>query len=372
MSPIGSFLSGIRILDLSQYIPGPLASLMLLDMGAEVIKIEPPAGDPMQHLGPRNRQGGPLFYETLNAGKSALRIDLKSKAGIDNLTELVREADVLIEGFRPGVMERLGLGYDRLKAVNPRLIYCAISGYGAAGTDAQKAGHDANYLAEAGVLDRNGERQPAYFDPPVADVSGSLFAAMAILGALNGRHRTGRGCTIDLALADVIMPLQMLQVADLGENGAVPRRGGTYLNGGAAYYNVYATRDGRHIVVGAVEPKFWHSFATAAEHPEWIARQIEPIPQDALIGEVAQRIAELTLAECSDRFADDDCCVSPVLAIDEALAAERIAQRDLVRTGADGRLQSLFPAYVDQQPPPTRGPMKTLNCGQPHPRKPAS
>lgn len=360
MNPIGSFLSGVRILDLSQYIPGPLASLMLADMGAEVIKIEPPSGDPMQQLGPRDKQGGPLFYETLNAGKSVRRIDLKSKAGIDDFIELTREADVLIEGFRPGVMERLGLGYARLNEINPRLIYCAISGYGAAGADAQKAGHDANYLAEAGVLDRNGERRPAYFDPPVADVSGSLFAAMAILGALNGRHRTGRGCSIDLALADVIMPLQMLQVADLGENAAVPRRASTYLNGGAAYYNVYATSDGRHIVVGAVEPKFWHAFASAVERPQWIARHDETLPQRALIAEVAQRIAELTLAECRARFADDDCCVSPVLALDEALAADRIAQRDLVRAGVDGRLQSLFPVYVDEQPPQTRAAMKTF------------
>ena len=360
MSTIGGFLAGVRVLDLSQYIPGPLASLMLADMGAEVIKIEPPAGDPMQDLGPRTRQGGPLFYETLNAGKSVLRLDLKSKDGVDRFTGLVRDADVVVEGFRPGVMERLGLGYDRLAALNPRLIYCAISGYGAAGTGLLKAGHDANYLAEAGVLDRNGERRPVYFDPPVADVSGSLFAAMAILGALNGRHRTGRGCSIDLALADVIMPLQMLQVADLRENGTVPRRGDTYLNGGAAYYNVYETSDGRHVVVGAVEPKFWRSFATAAGFPAWIARQTEPLPQAALIGDVARRIAALTLAECLDRFADDDCCVSPVLAIDEAIAADRIGQRDLVRAGGDGRLQSLFPAHVDRRPPSTRGPLKAF------------
>ena len=226
MSAIDTFLDGVRILDLSHYIPGPLASLMLGDMGAEVIKIEPPGGDPMQHLGPRDGGGNALFYETLNAGKSVTRLDLKSAAGVDELLRLVAAADVLIEGFRPGVMQRLGVDYTRLRQVNPRLIYCAISGYGAAGPGALKAGHDANYLAEAGVLDRNGTGRPMYFDPPVADVSGSLFAAMAILGALNGRNRTGEGCQIDLALADVIMPLQMLQIADYGANATVPERGG--------------------------------------------------------------------------------------------------------------------------------------------------
>ena len=312
----------------------------------------------MQTLGPRDRQGGPLFYHTLNAGKSVIRLDLKAEDGKARFLELAREADVLIEGFRPGVMTRLGLDYDRLSAVNPGLIWCAISGYGA-DPAAQKAGHDANYLAEAGVLDRNGQDGPVIFDPPVADVSGSVFAALAIAGALNGRHRTGRGAMIDLALADVIMPLQMLQIADLGENGAIPARGGTYLNGGAAYYNTYRTRDGADVVVGAVEPKFWATFARAAGHPEWIDRQDEPIPQTALISDVAARIAELTLAECETLFADDNCCFSPVMDLAQAMSAPRIARRGLVREGG-GTVQALFPAHVDGAPPATRPPLKPL------------
>jgi crotonobetainyl-CoA:carnitine CoA-transferase CaiB-like acyl-CoA transferase len=351
---MGSFLEGVRILDLSQYIPGPFASLMLADMGAEVIKVEPPGGDPMQHLGPRDQSGGALFYETLNAGKLVLRLDLKSADGRARLLELVSASDVLIEGFRPGVMGRLGVGYEQLKGVNPGLVYCAVSGYGAVGSGALKAGHDANYLAEAGVLDRNGIERPVYFDPPVADVSGSLFAALAILGALNGRHRTGKGCAIDLALADVIMPMQMLQVADWSVNATVPTRGGTYLNGGAAYYNVYETVDGRYVVVGAVEAKFWRAFCQAAGRPEWIERQDEAIPQSGLISDVAAFMRQLTLGECERRFAGDDCCFSVVLAIDEALAAERIKARGLVRGDADGRLQALFPALVDGLPAPMR------------------
>jgi crotonobetainyl-CoA:carnitine CoA-transferase CaiB-like acyl-CoA transferase len=355
---MSQWLAGVRILDLSQYIPGPLASLLLADMGADVLKIEPPSGDPMQTLGPRNHAGEGLFHQTLNAGKRILRIDLKHSQGREALLALAREADVLIEGFRPGVMERLGLGIALLRAHAPRLIVCSISGYGAAGESLQKAGHDANYLAEAGVLDRNGHGDPVFFDPPVADVSGSLFAAIAILGALQGRHRTGQGCAIDLGLADVIMPLQMLQVADFGENRAVPERRTTYLNGGAAYYQVYRTRDDRYVVVGAVEPKFWRRFSETAGHPEWVARQVEPLPQHRLIADVADVMAALSFDECLARFSDDECCVSPVLALDEAMVSPRLASRRLVVRAPDGSLQALFPAWVDGAPPAIRPAVK--------------
>jgi len=358
MSTISEFLMDVRIIDFSQYIPGPLASLMLVDMGADVIKIEPPNGEPMQTLGPKDRSGAPLFYETLNAGKSVLHLDLKDQQQRNHCIELIRDCDVVIEGFRPGVMQRLGLDYSALQQFNSSLIYCSISGYGASGPNAQRAGHDANYLAEAGVLDRNGSERPAFFDPPIADLSGSLFAAMAILGALNGRNRTGEGCQIDLALADVIMPLQMLQVADFSENGSVPKRGGTYLNGGAAYYNVYETADGEHVVVGAVEPKFWRTFSEAADRPEWIERQDEPIPQHGLMSDVARRIAELTLAECLERFSHGDCCVSAVRPIDQAIQSRQVSERGLITSSEAGQMQSLFPARVDGQSPQVRPRLK--------------
>ncbi len=361
MTKMSEFLKGVRVLDLSQYIPGPLASLLLVDMGAEVIKVEPPAGDAMRTLGPRGRDGSPLFYQTLNAGKSVVHFDLKNDADLNSFVELVKTADVVIEGFRPGVMKRLGIDYSVLSTHNPQLIYCAISGYGASGLDAQKAGHDANYLAEAGVLDRNGKDSPMYFDPPIADEAGSLYAAMAILGALNGRHHTGKGCEIDIALADVIMPLQLLQIADYGENQTVPARGGTYLNGGAAYYNIYRTRDDEHIVVGAVEPKFWQTFCEAAGRADWILRQTEPIPQHRLIADIAAEIATLTREECETRFSNDDCCVSIVLPLGEALEAPRTTERGLVVNTRNG-LQALFPAKVDGQSPEPRPPSKQLTA----------
>ncbi len=356
-----TFLAGVRVLDLSHYIPGPLASQALADMGADVLKVEPPQGDGMRHLGPRDAQDRPLFYECINAGKSVLRLDLKREDGRVRFVDLVRDTDVLIEGFRPGVTERLGIGYAALHAINPGLVYCSISGYGATGPSVGRAGHDANYLAEAGVLDRNGSDRPVYFDPPVADVSGGLYAALAILGALMGRAHTGCGCHVDLGLADVIMPLQQFQVAHHGASGYAPKRGQTYLNGGAAYYNVYATADGGHVVVGAVEPKFWRAFCEAAGRPEWIERRDEPIPQSALIADLATYFAGLGSGDCDARFAGVDCCYSRVSTLGEALQSAHVAGRGRVRRAAGGALQALFPARIGGRPPAERAPLREVD-----------
>jgi crotonobetainyl-CoA:carnitine CoA-transferase CaiB-like acyl-CoA transferase len=353
MSRLNSFLDGLRVVDVSAYLPGPFASLLLADMGADVVKVEPPQGDGMLSLGPRDATGKPLFHAALNAGKTVRRIDLKSADGKREFLDLLDTADVLIEGFRPGAMDRLGLGYEALRARNPGLIFCSISGYGASGPLAQAAGHDGNYLALAGVLHRNGH-PPRFFDPPVADLTSSLFAALAILGAVQGRRRDGRGCHIDLAIADVAMPLQLFEIAAHSATGHVPQPETTYLNGGAAYYRVYATADARHVVLGAVETKFWASFCEAADRPDWIARQTEPLPQHALIAELTAFFASLRLTECEARFADADCCLSPVLDLAEALHGAHHRARGVVRTVPDGGLQALFPALVDGQPPAGR------------------
>jgi len=347
-------LRGIRVLDLSTYLPGPFASLLLADFGAEVLKIEPPQGDGMLQLGPRDTDGTPMFHATLNAGKSIFRVDLKTDGGRSALLSLAAQADVLIEGFRPGVMQRLGLGPEIMRAENPRLIYCSLSGYGANSPLSQTAGHDGNYLALAGVLHRNGT-PPRCFDPPIADITSGLFAIIAILGALEARRRDGQGCHIDLSIADVAMPLQLFQLAAI--DVTVPQPESTYLNGGAAYYRVYTTRDARHIMLGAVEPKFWRAFCEAAEQPGWIPRQHEELPQIALIGDLAALFAHLTLQECQARFGMADCCVSRVLDLAEAVAAPHHSKRDLVRRTAAGELQALFPALIDGESPALRQPL---------------
>lgn len=360
MSRLNTFLSGVRVLDLSQYIPGPMASLILADMGADVLKIEPPQGDEMRHLGPRDASGAPVFYGALNAGKTVRRMNLKDPETRAEFLDMVRDYDVLIEGFRPGVMKRLGIGYDVVGTINPRLVYCSISGYGARSSEIAKAAHDGNYLATSGVLDRNGRDGPDFFDPPLSDVAGSLYAGLAILAALHGRDRSGRGCEIDLGLADVVMPLQLMQVADWGANGHVPKRRSTYLNGGAAYYQIYRTGDGRDVMLGAVEPKFWRNFCTAAGRSDWIARQGETLPQARLIADLAAYFEARTFDDSLALFADVDCCFSPVLDLGEALTSQQTRSRGLVRPGErPGDLQALFPAYVDGERPQTRSRLRS-------------
>ena len=363
MSSLNSWLAGIRVLDLSQYLPGPLATLLLADFGADVLKIEPPRGDEMQNLGPRDSAGRAIFYESVNAGKRVRRMDLKRPEAREEFLRLAVDADVLLESFRPGVMTRLRLDYAAVAARNPRLVYCSLSGYGIGGPLEQAAGHDANYLAQAGVLHRNGDAAPVYFDPPVADTTGSLFAVIAILGALRGRDRSGRGCAIDIGLADVAAPLQIFQVTDYGARGYSPARNETYLNGGAAYYRVYATREGRHVALGAIEDKFWQRFCEAAGHREWIARAAEALPQESLTASLAAFFGQVTLAECIARFAGADCCLTPVLSVGEALESEHFRGRGLVRRGVGGDLQPLFPALVDGEPPATRPPARATGSG---------
>ncbi|MFM0265427.1 CaiB/BaiF CoA transferase family protein [Paraburkholderia sediminicola] len=358
MSRFNSFMQGVRVLDVSAYIPGPMAGLLLADMGAQVIKIEPPGGDGMCELGPRDAADVPVLHAAINAGKTICRLDLKSPQGVSTFLHLADQADVVIEGFRPGVMKRLGLDYAVLAERNPRLVYCALTGYGQNSPSAYEAGHDANYLAAAGVLHRNGH-PPRYFDPPITDVSGALFATIAILGALHRRNVDGAGCFIDLALADTPMLLQQFALAGFGVSGESPQADETYLNGGAAYYRIYRTRDARHVVLGAVEPKFWQAFCEAAHQPEWLARHRDPLPQKALIGELDAFFATLSAAECMDRFAPADCCVTPVLDLGEAVKTPHHVARHLLRRGPHHDLQVLFPAWIDGVPPAVRGPSKT-------------
>lgn len=342
------------MLDLSQYIPGPLATLLLADFGADVLKIEPPLGDEMRNLGPRDATGRPIFYESINAGKRVRRMDLKRPELREEFLQLAAGVDVLMESFRPGVMGRLGLDYASICAINPLIVYCSLSGYGVGSPLEQAAGHDANYLAQAGVLHRNGDEAPMYFDPPIADTTGALFAVIAIQGALRARERSGRGCFIDMALADVAVPLQLFQVADFGARGYSPSRNETYLNGGAARYRVYRTADGRHIALAALEEKFWRCFCEAAGRPEWIGRITEPMPQKRLTADIAAYFTELTLEACTLRFASPDCCVTPVLSVGEAMESDYCRHRELVRRGPSGDLQALFPARVDGEPPAIR------------------
>ncbi|HET8707462.1 MAG TPA: CoA transferase, partial [Pseudomonadales bacterium] len=276
--------------------------------------------------------------------------------------DLIKDADILIESFRPGVLEKLDLSVSFLKEISPRLVICSLNGYGENSPNSQEVGHDLNYLAMNGVLAGTGTLDEAVAPwPPIADCAASLFGLSAMLGALLERERTGKGCHIEIALADSVMPLMSFSLAELGLTGLGMPRGQALLNGGAARYRTYRTADGKSVALGAVEPKFWRAFCVAAEREDWIARIDDPLPQLDLQAEVAQLIGSLTLAECNARFGQVDCCFNEVLDLSAAVNTPHIKARRLVRKSASGEYQALFPAYVDGQPPAVRAEFKDLN-----------
>lgn len=341
-------LAGIRVLDLSQYIPGPFATLMLADLGAEVVKVEPPAGDPMRTFGPVEADGTTPFYKAMNAGKTLLTLDLKGE-GAPALTELAGAADVLLESFRPGALARLGFGWERLRALNPRLVHCALSGFGQTGPWRLRAGHDLTYVGLTGGLALTGTAEsPAIPFPPLADHAGAVQAVVGVLAALLRRATTGRGGTVDVSLYESALAWQYLALG--GHDGA----GRGLLNGGAAYYRIYRTQDGRFLAVAPIEPKFWEAFCWAAGRPDLIARQGEPLPQTALIDEVACTVAGKPLSEWVRLLEGVDCCVEPVLDPAVVPGLPHVRARGLL----PGLGQVLTPVFVDGQPPPTRAPLR--------------
>lgn len=331
MNPSGP-LSGVRVLDLTQLLPGPLATRHLMEWGAQVLKIEPPgAGDGTRamYLSEEDKtlQRPSEFFRELNEGKQELRLDLRSDQGREALLDLVRESDVLIEGFRPGVMDRLGLGWPVLHATNPRLVMCAITGYGQTGPYALKAGHDINYIALAGVLDQIGlpdGQGPAVPNFQIADLLGGTLAAVSgLLAALVGAQRSGQGRFVDVSMTHEVWRHAVIAQAESRALGFVPARGSSLLNGGAACYGVYRCADGRHLAVGALEPKFWQAFCEALERPEWINRHWSrgEAPGSEAACQTRQWVADLLaskpMAEWVTIVDPADCCVTPVLRLSE-------------------------------------------------------
>lgn len=351
-----SFLSGIRVLDLSQYLPGPLAAQVLADLGAEVVKVEPPAGDPQRHLDPT---AGPLdpdvvdggdtspFYQVLNAGKTVTRIDLKSDGGKAQFRALLQGADVVLESYRPGVMDRLGFGYDAVKALNPGLVYCALTGYGQTGPLRLAAGHDLNYLAATGALSQAGTATAAGLAwPPMADCAGAVMSALAILGALVRRGRDGQGAFLDVAMSDCVLSWQALGLT-AEKLGLGKARGAALLTGGAACYRVYACADGRELTLGNLEPRFWENFCRAVGRDNWISRQWETMPQTGLIAEVTDHLIGRPLDHWMSVLAGVDTCVQPVTDYAGVADQPQVQARGLVRDDPLGGVQVLLPILAD-------------------------
>ncbi len=325
---------GVKVLDLSRLLPGPFCSMLLADFGADVIKIEDPqGGDYIRHWPPLvgNNSG---FHIVLNRNKRSLTLNLKHPEGRNIFKQLAAEADVVLEGFRPGVMDRLGLGYQELQAINPRLIYCAITGYGTDGPRAQRAGHDINYLALSGVLSYTGrDGNPTIPGVQIADLGGgALYAAFSIAAALFARERLEQGQCIDLAMADGALTWHCLRWGKYMADGLVPSPGDDFLNHGFACYNLYSTSDDRYMSLGALEPHFWQLFCQTVGRPEWNQPDyFEPGPhQQELQRQVAEMFRGRTQAEWIQFFQATDCCCEPVLNLDEVMDDEQVRQRTMV------------------------------------------
>lgn len=329
-------LTGIRILDLTRLLPGAYCTLLLADMGADVIKVEEPgAGDYMRWTPPL-AGGQSALFNAINRNKRSVTLNLKADAGRDLLLRLVQGADVLVEGNRPGVMDRLGLGWEVVHARNPRLVMCSITGYGQDGPFASRAGHDLNYMATAGGLGLNGERDGPPVPPAVqvADIGGGgLQPAVAILGALVGVQRGGEGRWIDASMTDGAVSWLALALATHA-GGETVARGHQRLSGRFACYRVYACKDGGYYSVAALEPKFWSALCGALERPDLVDLQYS---DDSVVHVALEEMfASRTRLEWQRRLSALDACCEPVLDIDEVPSHPQIAARRLIETHETG------------------------------------
>jgi alpha-methylacyl-CoA racemase len=339
-------LEGIRVLDLSRLLPGGYCSLLLADYGADVLKVEDTgAGDylrwaPPAYDGVEPSAASALFL-SLNRGKRSIRLNLKVREGRDVLLRLVREHDVLLESFRPGVLDRLGLGYEHLREENPRLVYCAITGYGQDGPDRDRPGHDINYLARGGLLGLSGERggPPVPAAGQIADIGGgALMAAFGILAALHERERSGEGQLVDVSMTRGAQSWLAMVAARHFADGAVPRRGELELAGGLPCYRPYACADG-WVALGALEPKFWQALCAGLEREDLLERHMDP----AVANELEAIFAGHTRAEWAAFDDEHGCCLEPVLDLDEALARSPAAVVAVDQPGAAAPVRLLGP-----------------------------
>jgi len=342
-------LSGLLVLDFTTLLPGPLATLMLAEAGAEVIKIERPGGEDMRRHPPM-RDGESVAFALLNRGKRSLTLDLKNDEGQARIAPLLARADILVEQFRPGVMERLGLSYPAVRRVNPRIVYCSISGYGQDGPRAGEAGHDLNYIGNTGLLALNPGPPDHPVVPPalVADIGGGSFpAVMNILLALRQRDRTGEGCHLDIAMADAMFTFAWHALATGQATGSFPGPGETQLAGSSPRYQLYPTRDGALVACAALEQHFWRAFCAAIElEPALIDDAADPRATRAA---VARMIAARTAAEWRPILAAADCCVTLVASLADAMRDPHFIARGLFAyraAGAKGAAITALPVPI--------------------------
>lgn len=352
-------LKNLRILDLSRLLPGPFCTLYLAQLGATVVKIEEPQG------GDYARALSAEMFALINRGKQSVTLDLRKPDGVDLLKKLVAEADVLIESFRPGVMDKLGCGYEALKAINPKLVYAALTGYGHTGPYRDRAGHDMNYCAYAGALDQIGAAggPPVLSNTQLADLAGgALTCAIGILAAVHGAQASGQGCFVDSAMLDGTLALQAVALSTLRTIGRTQPRGTDMLTGALPNYSLYECGDGKWFALGALEPKFWQAFCVAAGRPELGKHPMAPGPTaGAARAEVAALLKTRPRDEWETLLAPGDACTSGIYTLEEALANEQVRARGMVET-VDGKPAFAAPLQFRDAAPTSAGPAPKLGA----------
>ncbi len=342
-------LDGIRVLDLTRLLPGGFCSGLLADLGAEVIKVEEPGrGDYLRWFPPlRVRESG--MFLVLNRNKKSITLNLKSETGAAVFRKLAATADVVLEGNRPGVMDRLGLGWDALRQVNPRLVYCAITGYGQDGPYRDLVGHDLNYLGIAGALELMGDRDRPPMVPglSIADIGGGAqMAATGILAALLARGRTGEGQLVDISMTDGVVAWLSIHAGKYFTDGIVPRRGEMDLAGAFPCYQAYETGDGGHVTIGCIEDRFWRNLCKALDVPEYADHQWSVEHRDEMFARLRAIFLTRTRGEWFAYLRDRDVCVGPSWTLDEAMADPQLRHRAMftdTEHPVEGRVPELGP-----------------------------
>jgi crotonobetainyl-CoA:carnitine CoA-transferase CaiB-like acyl-CoA transferase len=352
-------LEGVRILDLTRLLPGNYCTLLLADLGADVVKVEEPERGDYIRWTPPLIDGEGAAHRALNRGKRSVTVNLKSAEGAGVLRRMAKQADALVESFRPGVLDRLGVGYRALSEENPRLVYCALTGYGQDGPYRDRAGHDINYTGYAGILEATGrpDGPPILPSVQVGDFGGGMAAAVGVLACLGEAVRTGRGRLVDVSMLDVSLSWTSVLMSWYLAAGEMPGRGLMPLGGGLACYRVYRAGDGRYLAVGALEPQFWRALCARLGVPELVDEQFaSPRRQEEMAVRVGQVFASRPRDEWVRDLADMDTCVGPVQSVAEALADPQVRGRGMVAE-VGGRQVGPGPAIKVSglEPEPLRG-----------------
>ena len=315
-------LDGITVIDLSRLLPGPYCSMILADHGARVIAIES-----------RKFIADGLFFNTVNRNKEHMTLNLKTNEGLQIFFQLIEKADVMLEGFRPGVVERLGVDYERVCKTNQKIIYCSISGYGQTGSFVDRVGHDVNYLSTSGVLNLIGEpdRPPSIPGIQIADIAGgAMNAAIGILLALFNRQNTGKGQYIDISMTDGMVGLLPAVLYFQQQTGQDPRRADALLSHRYACYNTYETADGRFLAIGAVENRFWQKLCHHLGVPEYAALQYDDSRRGEILGYMRSTFMKKTLKEWDKELAEMEVCWSPIQTFSEVLVDPLFREREMI------------------------------------------